>query len=126
MKLKKNIMNDIKEVIGLIEKIGREIYLDGELSSSSKTILRSISLADIRKSREQMQKMAFQELRKSILASKRGAPYAEKQELIEAIVNFSQVYADENFDIFAKECLDILVNNKGNVLINKLLAHFTQ
>ncbi|CAJ0917099.1 7192_t:CDS:2 [Entrophospora sp. SA101] len=48
----------------------------------------------------------------------------EKQELAQAIMNFAQTFGNE--DRWLKECLDILCDNKGNTLINKLLRHFSQ
>lgn len=111
-------MNNAVQAVFFMRKIGKEIWENGELSSSSKSILRSISISDIRKYREQFQQTTFQQLRHQ-------ANTPRQQELLSALINFGQVFSD-NIDYFVKECLDILCNNKGNSIINKLLSHISQ
>lgn len=107
-----------KQVVMFFQKIGKEVWEQGELSPGSKAVLRSISVQDIRRYREQFQQMAFQQLRQR-------ANNPAQQELLDAITNCAQAFSND-FDRFIKECLDILCNNKGNAIINKLPAHFSQ
>lgn len=109
-------INNINQIQRFAAKIGQEIYENGELSPSSKAILRSISVQNIRSYREAMLQMLSQELQK--------ANTPEKQELAQAIMNLARAFGNE--DRWLKECLDILCDNKGNTLINKLLRHFSQ
>jgi hypothetical protein len=111
-------IDNIKQIAMFFEKVGKEVWEQGELSPGSKAILRSISVQDIRRYREQFQQMTFQQLRQR-------ANTPVEQELLDAAVNCGQVFSND-FDLFAKDCLDILCNNKGNAIINKLLARTSQ
>ncbi|CAJ0761498.1 22154_t:CDS:2 [Entrophospora sp. SA101] len=85
-------IDNIKQIAMFFQKVGQEIWEQGELSPDNKAILPNTPA---------------------------------QQELLDAAINCSQAFSND-FDHFAKDCLDILCNNKGNAIINKLLARFSQ
>ncbi|RHZ37344.1 hypothetical protein [endosymbiont GvMRE of Glomus versiforme] len=109
---------DIEKISMFFQKVGQEVWENGELSPSNKAILRSISVNQIRQYREQFQQMVFQE-------SRRWANTPVRQELLDAAINCAQVFSND-FDYYVKDCLDILCDNKGNAIINKLLSRTSQ
>ncbi|RHZ36950.1 hypothetical protein [endosymbiont GvMRE of Glomus versiforme] len=111
-------MNIDEQMIMLVQKVGREVWENGELSPGSRAILRSISVSQIRQYREQFQQKVFQQLRY-------WANTPAQQELLDAAINCGQVFAND-FDYYCKDCLDILCDNKGSAIINKLLSHTSQ
>jgi hypothetical protein len=109
---------EIKNIIGnitlLLDKISREIWENGELSSQSKLILKSVDINQLRSYKEQGWQMLIDQI--SQLPS-------DQQEAYHAAVDLTFIFIDE---YFVKDLLDILCDNKGNYIIKKLILRTSQ